>query len=440
MKHFKKNNFKILFDSIKKHFSDKNLVESKIVSNSEDYCKKSNQLKSIDNSLKKYLPENVYKDVAKIYYGSEPIYLNISEEAKKHSSEHKYEIGGYRIDCNKEQLRNERRVRIGAIQTMFPASTSLPVKEQMKLNFERYEKLIEGAYLMGVNVLGLQETWTAPFFFCTREIYPWMEFSESALHGESTKFLKDLSKKYNMVIVSPILEREDNKETIWNSAVIINKGEVIGKHHKVHIPRVGDFNESTYYMEGELGCTVFETDFGKIGVNICYGRHHPLHWLAYGLNGAEIVFNPSATINSLSETMWPIEARNAAIANNYYSVGINRVGTETFPNEFTSANGKNAHKDFGHFYGSTFVTSPNGTRTPGLSRTGDGLLVSEVDLNLCRQVKDIWKFYMTGRHSMYAKLLTEYSRPDFKPDQVKLKPTKNGKVYDLNMNQEEERI
>lgn len=74
-----------------------------------------------------------------------------------------------------------------------------------------------------------------------------------------------------------------------------------------HIPRVGDFNESTYYMEGNTGHPVFETAYGKIAVNICYGRHHPLNWLAFGLNGAEIVFNPSATVGELSEPMWPIE-------------------------------------------------------------------------------------------------------------------------------------
>lgn len=65
---------------------------------------------------------------------------------------------------------------------------------------------------------------------------------------------------------------------------------------------------------------------------------------AFGMNGAEIVFNPSATVGELSEPMWGIEARNAAIANSYFVAAINRVGTEVFPNEFTSADGKPAHK------------------------------------------------------------------------------------------------
>ena len=233
-----------------------------------------------------------------------------------------------------------------------------------------------------------------PFAFCTREKYPWSEFAEEAETGLSTLFLSDLAQKYKMVIISPILERDHNNgDTIWNTCVVINEqGKFLGKHRKNHIPRVGDFNESTYYMEGNTGHPVFETSYGRIAINICYGRHHPLNWTMFGINGAEIVFNPSATIGALSEPLWGIEARCAAIANSYYTCAINRVGTEVFPREFTSGDGALAHKDFGHFYGSSYVTAPDGTRTPGLSRDKDGLVVAEFDLNACRQIKDIWGF------------------------------------------------
>lgn len=85
--------------------------------------------------------------------------------------------------------------------------------------------------------------------------------------------------------------------------------------------------------------------------------------------------------------MWPIEARNAAIANAVFTVAINRVGTEVFPNAFTSADGKPAHNDFGHFYGSSYLAAPDGRRTPSLSSTADGLLVCRCDLNLVQQVR-----------------------------------------------------
>ncbi|KAF2316110.1 hypothetical protein GH714_041094 [Hevea brasiliensis] len=135
----------------------------------------------------------------------------------------------------------------------------------------------------------LQEAWMMPFAFCTRE-KRWCEFAEP-VDGESAQFLHEYARKYNMVIISPILERDVNHgETLWNTAIIIgSRGNIIGKHRKNHMPRVGDFNESTYYMEGNTGHPVFETAYGKIAVNICYGRHHPLNWLAFGLNGAEIV-------------------------------------------------------------------------------------------------------------------------------------------------------
>jgi len=141
--------------------------------------------------------------------------------------------------------------------------------------------------------------------------------------------------------------------------------------------------------------------------------------MAYGLNGAEIVFNPSATVGALSEPMWAIEARNAAIANSYFVGAINRVGTESFPNEFTSGDGKPAHKDFGHFYGSSYVASPDASRTPSLSRISDGLLIAEVDLNLCRQYKDKWGFHMTARYPMYADFLSNFIQPDYKPQVIK---------------------
>jgi len=243
-----------------------------------------------------------------------------------------------------------------------------------------------------------------------------MEFAEDAENGRSVQFIKRLAKKHNMVIVSSILERDsEHGEVIWNTAVVIgNRGNYIGKVRKNHIPRVGDFNEATYYLEGNLGHPVFETEFGRIAINICYGRHIPLNWMSYGLNGAEIVFNPSATVGGLSEPMWPIEGRNAAIANTYFVASINRVGTEVFPNEFTSADGKPAHKDFGHFYGSSFISAPDASRSPELTRLGDGLLVAEIDLNLIRQVKDKWMFQSTSRFEMYAKELNDYIKPTFK--------------------------
>jgi beta-ureidopropionase len=382
---------------------------------------KQGELESVDAILEKHLPPEELARVKAIMYGRPCESLSLPTDAVQLAGTNNFELKGYKITAPREQLRAPRIVRIGVAQHSIVAPTTAPVAEQYKAIESKVEKLITVAGLSGVNVFCLQEAWTMPFAFCTREKQPWLEFAESAEDGPSTKFLCELAKKFDMVIISPILERDSaHGDTIWNTAVVIGpQGNVIGKHRKTHIPRVGDFNESTYYMEGQDGHPVFQTKYGNIGINICYGRHHPLNWQMYGINNAEIVFNPSATVGALSEPMWAIEARNAAIANNYYAVGINRVGTESFPNEFTSGDGKPAHKDFGHFYGSSYVAAPDASRCPGLSRTKDGVLVCEVDLNLCRQVKDKWGFQMTARLDLYAHEFSEAIKPSFKPQIIR---------------------
>uniref|UniRef100_A0A0P4ZK35 Beta-ureidopropionase n=1 Tax=Daphnia magna TaxID=35525 RepID=A0A0P4ZK35_9CRUS len=276
----------------------------------------SQQFISVEESLKKHLPEEDRKEVFRILYGRELPELDLTVGATNPLN---LELKGYSFSAELEGLRPPRRVRVGLIQNSIVLPTTEPIAAQRDALLSKIGQIIGVAHVNGVNIICMQEAWNMPFAFCTREKHPWCEFAESAENGPTTVFLQELAKRYNMVIVSSILERdEDHGDTIWNTCVVIsNSGKVMGKSRKNHIPRVGDFNESTYYMEGNLGHPVFETQFGKIAINICYGRHHPQNWMMYGINGAEIVFNPSATVGGLSEPMWSIEARNAAIANRF---------------------------------------------------------------------------------------------------------------------------
>ncbi|KAK6282364.1 hypothetical protein POUND7_016189 [Theobroma cacao] len=377
---------------------------------------------SLQRLLSANLKPQIFQEVSRLLLGlncGRPLETIVPpESAISLCSKHDFDLQAFSFSADKELLREPRVVRVGLIQNSIALPTTAPFLDQKKAIFKKLRPIIDAAGASGVNILCLQEAWMMPFAFCTRE-KRWCEFAEPD-NGESTQFLQEFACKYNMVIINPILERDVNHgETLWNTAIIIgNHGNIIGKHRKNHIPRVGDFNESTYYMEGNTGHPVFETAYGKIAVNICYGRHHPLNWLAFGLNGAEIVFNPSATVGELSEPMWPIEARNAAIANSYFVGSINRVGTEIFPNPFTSGDGKPEHPDFGHFYGSSHFSAPDASCTPSLSRYKDGLLISDMDLNLCRQLKDKWGFRMTARYELYADILARYLKPDFEPQVI----------------------
>ncbi|KAK3750642.1 hypothetical protein QZH41_012832, partial [Actinostola sp. cb2023] len=393
---------------------------------------------SLDDCLEKNIPPEELKEVKRILYGNPARKLLLPDNATTFAEYNGFQLAGYKIGAAQEQLRASRNVRIGAVQNKIVLPTNVPIAKQREALHARIKDMVDTAAFCGVNIICFQECWTMPFAFCTREKQPWSEFAESAKDGPTVKFCQELAKQHNMVIINPILERDiEHQDILWNTAVVIsNTGEVLGKTRKkttspdiyMYLPgsnsAISHYHlsvsslrlvckvvtllsrTSTYYMEGNMGHQVFQTQFGRIGISICYARHHPLNWLMFGLNGAEIVFNPSATVGALSEPMWPIEARNAAIANSYFTVAINRVGSETFEHEFTSADGKPgkiicfhycSHHDFGHFYGSSYVAAPDGSRTPGLSRTQDGLLVTEVDLNLCRQIKDKWGFPMTAR-------------------------------------------
>lgn len=356
-------------------------------------------VENFDEIIRRNLNLEQLKVFNRIYYGREDNReVKLKESTMTSSKENNFEVCAYSFTAAKEG-RQPKIVKLGLVQHSIVLTTDKPINEQREAVFDKIEKIIEIAAAEGVNVICLQETWSMPFFLCTGEKKEWAGFAESASEGLSTKFLSSLAKKFNMVIVSPILE--DDNGTWWNTAVVIDEnGNFLGKHRKNHLPSVGSFSETSFYAPGNTGHPVFDTKFAKIAVNICYGRHHALNWLMFALNGADVVFNPSATVAEFGESFWGIEARNAALANSYFTCSINRVGTE----QFTKKDGSEVSRTF---YGSSYVTAPNGCRTPSLSRDKDGLLIIEVDVNLCRQVKDRWGFNMTSRLDMYAKELAQ---------------------------------
>ena len=141
--------------------------------------------------------------------------------------------------------------------------------------------------------------------------------------------MREYAKKYSMVIVVPIFEEEMTGVYYNTAAVIDADGNYLGKYRKNHLPQVAGFWEKFFFKPGNLGYPVFKTAYCKLGVYICYDRHFPEGWRALGLNGAEYVVNPSATVAGLSQYLWEIEQPAAAVANGYYVGAINRVGTES---------------------------------------------------------------------------------------------------------------
>uniref|UniRef100_S4RSE2 Ureidopropionase, beta n=1 Tax=Petromyzon marinus TaxID=7757 RepID=S4RSE2_PETMA len=204
-------------------------------------------IKSLDETLEKYIPAQELAEVNRILYGRRPKPLDVPVAALRLAEVGGFELRAFTIGAAPEQLRPPRLVRVGLMQNRIVEPTTAPVAQQVSALHKRLASMVETAALCGVNIVCFQEAWTMPFAFCTRERLPWTEFAESAEDGPTTLFCQELARRYNVVVVSPILERDEvHRDTIWNTAVVIsNSGAVLGKTRKNHIPRVGDFNEVT---------------------------------------------------------------------------------------------------------------------------------------------------------------------------------------------------
>jgi N-carbamoylputrescine amidase len=283
-------------------------------------------------------------------------------------------------------------VRGGLIQATLSEPGDSPVEKIKKSMMDKHVALIEQAAGKGVQVLCLQELFYGPYFCCDQNI-KWYELVERIPDGPTTKLMCQLARKHNMVLVVPIYE-EDLPGVYYNSAAVIDAdGEYMGRYRKNHIPHCAPgFWEKFFFRPGNLGYPVFETQVGLIGVYICYDRHFPEGARCLGLNGAEIVFNPSATVAGLSEYLWKLEQPAHAVANQYYIGAINRPGTEPPWN-------------FGEFYGTSYFCDPRGQIMAEGKRVEDDIVVADMDLDMIREVRNTWQFFRDRRPETYEEMV-----------------------------------
>jgi N-carbamoylputrescine amidase len=279
-------------------------------------------------------------------------------------------------------MEGEMIVRSALIQT----TASLDKEE----NIVKHLELIEEAASQGSQITCLQELFSGPYF-CQVQDTKWYDHVEP-IPGPTTERMQEVAKKHSMVLVVPLYE-EDAPGIYYNTAAVIDAdGTLLGKYRKTHIPQLPGFWEKFYFRPGNLGYPVFETRYGRVGVYICYDRHFPEGARVLGLNGAEIVYIPSATSRGLSMHLWHIEQTAHAIANGYFVGTINRVGQETElgPNDF---------------YGSSYFCDPRGKIIAQASDTEEEVLVADLDLDIVRQVRNEWQFYRDRRPDAYGKIV-----------------------------------
>ena len=260
-------------------------------------------------------------------------------------------------------------------------------KESM---IKAHEVYARDAAAQGARVACFQELFYGPYF-CQVQDAEFYSYAES-VPGPTVERFQALAAELGMVMVLPVYEQEQ-RGVLYNTAAVLDAdGSYLGKYRKTHIPHVKGFWEKFYFRPGNLGYPVFDTAVGKVGVYICYDRHFPEGWRALGLNGAEIVFNPSATSRGLSNYLWKLEQTAAAVANEYYVGTINRVGIEDLGDD--------------DFYGTSYFVDPRGQFVgEPASGTDEELVVRDLDLGLIDEVRQQWAFYRDRRPDAYGDLV-----------------------------------
>ena len=259
----------------------------------------------------------------------------------------------------------------------------------LKKDVDKHVKMIAQAAKKGAQVVCLQEVFNAPYF-CAEQDSKWYDTAET-IPGPTMNTMQAVAKKHGIVVIAPIYEKVQDGVYYNTAGVIDADGKLLGIYRKNHIPQVKGFWEKFYFKPGNLGYPVFQTAVGKIGVYICYDRHFPDGARVLGLNGAEIVFNPSATVEGLSKYLWEIEQPAHAVANGYFVGAINRVGTEKWKT--------------GKFYGSSYFCDPRGQIIAQASQDKEEVLVSDLNLDHIKEVRDLWQFYRDRRPETYGRLV-----------------------------------
>ncbi len=286
-----------------------------------------------------------------------------------------------------------RKVTAGLIQMSNPVNDpSVSVADVAKAMTDKHLPMIEEAGKNGVQILCLQEMFNGPYF-CPSQDAVWCDIAET-IPGPTIELMAGIAKKHRMVLIVPIYERE-MAGVYYNSAAVIDAdGTYLGKYRKNHIPHTNQFWEKFFFKPGNLGYPVFDTRYGKVGVYICYDRHFPEGARLLGLHGAEIVFNPSATVAGLSQYLWKLEQPAHAVANGFYMGCSNRVGTE-------------APWNIGKFYGTSYFVNPRGEFLATGSEDDDELVTAELDLDLIEEVRRTWQFYRDRRPETYDDMVKQ---------------------------------
>lgn len=289
-----------------------------------------------------------------------------------------------------------RKVKVAAIQMQ---CSMMPHE-----NLRKAEEKIREAQAKGANIILLPELFEREYF-CQQRRYDFYKYASSVQENQAVKMGVRLAKELNVVLLICFYEKDGN--VLYNSLACINAdGENCGVYRKTHIPDDHTYQEKFYFTPGNSGFKVFDTDYGKIGVGICWDQWFPETARCLALNGAELIFYPTAIgsepiLNCDSMLHWRRCMQGHAAANLVPVIAANRIGEE----KVEPCVENNYQSSSLIFYGSSFMSDETGEIVESASRNQEEILIHEYDLDEIQENRYCWGLFRDRRPSMYKSII-----------------------------------
>ena len=304
-----------------------------------------------------------------------------------------------------QTLEKARKYKVGLVQ--------MSMGPDPEVNLAHAVEQVQEAARRGADVVCLPELFRAQYF-CQREDLRLFDLAEP-IPGPSTKALGELARELRVAIVASLFERRA-AGLYHNTAVTLNAdGAIVSVYRKMHIPDDPLYYEKFYFTPGDLGFQAVDTAFGRVGTLVCWDQWYPEGARLTALQGAEVLFYPTAIgwhpaekeeFGAAQYEAWQTIQRAHAIANGVYVAGVNRVGVEHGDVLGNRATGPGLE-----FWGGSFLADPFGRVIAKASHEAEEILLGEVDLQLMEDTRRNWPFLRDRRIDSYASITKRYLDP-----------------------------
>jgi len=278
------------------------------------------------------------------------------------------------------------------------AATQFACTWDRAANIAAAERAIRNAHAAGAQIALVQELFETPYF-CKEHDPKYFDLALPMAENPAVKRFRELARELDMVLPVSVFERAGN--VFYNSIAIVDAGgELLGTYRKAHIPESPGYHEKFYFSPGDTGFRVWQTQYGKIGVAICWDQWFPESARAMALLGAEMLFYPTAIgsepqdLSIDSRDHWRRTMQGHAAANIMPLIASNRIGTEV-GKQWTVT-----------YYGSSFIADHTGALVREANRDQEAVITAELDLDAIREYRRAWGLFRDRRPDLYGPLLT----------------------------------